>query len=352
MATIKVVKIFSCVLVVLAILASCGGKPTEPEAVATHKNIEKSYKRGPLSVRVSTDRESLSIAETVTLTIYAEIDDSYELILPSLAEGTGGFGILDYTSAPRRLLDNDIIAVERSFILEPFLSGEYVIPPLEFRFTEKSVGEASSVAQAVAHAVAPAAEKADHILVTEEISLQVTSILPEDFENLELKDIAGPATIPGLHPRTIGFIVTFSALGAAAVGFLIFFTLKKRKKSRLEIAIPPHEAAYRALQALLSENLIERGETKRFYERVSAVLREYIENRFGIHAPERTTEEFLIEITDLPVFSTGQKGNLGAFLKACDLVKFAEHRPSNEDIQRTFDTCKEFVLAEASDAVS
>ena len=31
-------------------------------------------------------------------------------------------------------------------------------------------------------------------------------------------------------------------------------------------------------------------------------------------------------------------------MQHCDLVKFAEHSPTNEDIQKTFDACKEFIL--------
>ena len=31
--------------------------------------------------------------------------------------------------------------------------------------------------------------------------------------------------------------------------------------------------------------------SKEFYERISGILRHYIEDRFDLHAPERTTEE-------------------------------------------------------------
>ena len=35
---------------------------------------------------------------------------------------------------------------------------------------------------------------------------------------------------------------------------------------------------------------------------------------------------------------------LKKFLEHCDLVKFAEHHPSNDDIQATFDACKHFIV--------
>ena len=57
-----------------------------------------------------------------------------------------------------------------------------------------------------------------------------------------------------------------------------------------------HEMAYARLRALVAEKLVEQGRIKEFYERISGILRHYIEDRFDLHAPERTTEEFLAEL--------------------------------------------------------
>ena len=54
------------------------------------------------------------------------------------------------------------------------------------------------------------------------------------------------------------------------------------------------------------------------------MLRHYIEDRFGLRAPEQTTEEFLAELRQKHVFGERQKDLLRAFLEHCDLVKFAE----------------------------
>ena len=89
-----------------------------------------------------------------------------------------------------------------------------------------------------------------------------------------------------------------------------------------------------------------KGVTKRYREftaEVSDILRYYIEDRFGLRAPERTTEEFLVEAgAGLPV-GAEQKDILKAFLVHCDLVKFAALEPSSEDVKRTFDTCRDFI---------
>ena len=39
---------------------------------------------------------------------------------------------------------------------------------------------------------------------------------------------------------------------------------------------------------------------KSFYQQINEILRQYIENRYGIQAPEQTTEEFFYELFPSP----------------------------------------------------
>ena len=112
---------------------------------------------------------------------------------------------------------------------------------------------------------------------------------------------------------------------------------------------PAHEIAYARLRALVAENLVEVGRIKEFYERISGILRYYIEDRFDLHAPERTTEEFLSELQHTSVLEISDKDVLGEFLVHCDLVKFARHAPTTEQIQRSFDLVKDFIERTRSD---
>jgi len=96
-------------------------------------------------------------------------------------------------------------------------------------------------------------------------------------------------------------------------------------------------------------NLVEQGQIKEFYEQISGILRHYIEDRFDLHAPERTTEEFLAELRFAEALGSFDKDVLGEFLMHCDLVKFAKHDPTTEQIQRTFDLVKDFIERTRSD---
>ena len=317
----------------ILILSACGSELHGGPERTIDCVIDKTYERGPLIVELCLDKESLSIAETLTLSIEAVIDQGYELKLPSYGERAdfGGFGLLDYKTPPERLGEDGKIIYKRSYILEPFLSGEYYIPALKFLFNRKGDAEV-------------------HELVTEELEITVDSILPEDYKELELSDIAGPVLPPG--PKT-GAIIGLAAAVLAVLSALwfTFRYLRGRGKTAKEIIVPPHERAYAELQELLARDLIGKGMIKEFYTGVSAVLRHYIEDRYGLCAPERTTEEFLLELGGDDILMEEQKQLLKEFLTHCDLVKFAEFNPATGDIQYTFETCRDFVLAEVKDAV-
>jgi hypothetical protein len=186
--------------------------------------------------------------------------------------------------------------------------------------------------------------KDDHSIETEEIGITVKSLLPENLKNMKLHEIQPPVGLPrsmALWIWTIGICG-----GLIIAGLATFILVWKRKNTRLinaEIYMSPHERAYMELERLVAADLIEKGEIKVFYLEISAILRRYIENRFGIHASEQTTEEFLTGLKTDTTFPEKYHALLKNFLTHCDLVKFAAHQPSTQDIQRTFDSCKTFI---------
>ena len=278
-----------------------------------------------LSLKIN--KKEITIADRITLVIEAVADEGYEVELPMFGEKLQEFGIVDYEGPLPKLVEDGRILYKKQYLLEPFLSGDYVISPVTVRFWKK--GE----------------EKSDaHEIETEAVTVAVKSILPENYKELQIKEIAGPVELPAtggwqFYAIAAGGLVLLSAAG------VIVYCLRRRRKIAEETRIPAHELAYMQLERLIQENLVEKGELKVFYFRISDILRHYIENRFGLHAPERTTEEFLSELGNDSVLEEVHKGLLQEFLVHCDLVKFAEHRPTDEEIQKTFDVCKEFIMA-------
>ncbi len=313
--------------------------------------IDRKFERGPLTVQVKVQKEKITIADTLWVRLEATIDEGYEVTMPAVAEflaKENRWGILDYESPPDKLVEDNRLLVQREYRLEPILTGRYTIPALKFVFRKKMP------TQPAANDAKPEDKKSDedqkisqqneHEFFTEEIPIEVTSLLDEQRDDLTIADIKDVTTLPRRFPTwwlwTLGGVVFVS--GTA----VIFILLRKRKKNKqLRIMKTAHEIAYERLRKLAEENLIKAGKIKEFYERISHILRSYIEHRFELKAPERTTEEFLIEAQAAGELTSDQKTTLRSFLEHCDMVKFARYGPTKTEIQKTFDLTKEFIEA-------
>jgi hypothetical protein len=299
---------------------SCTGGGEGPRQEAEYE-IDRCFRRGPVDLRIAVSDGEISIAERVTLLLEARSRGGYVTELPPFGEKLHEFGIVDYRTYPPRLESDSTVVTSRIYELEPFLSGEYLIPPMTLEFHAEG-------------------DTTLHYLESDTLRVTVTSILPADQEQLEIKEIAGPAELPPDRARIL-LVAGIAALLAATAAVIL---IRRRRRGRAEIALAaPHEIAFEELEILLSQQLIERQMYEEFTSRVSNILRKYIEGRFGLRAPERTTEEFLAEAGDGLDVDLKQKAILEEFLVHCDLVKFAALRPTAEDVKRTFETCRDFI---------
>jgi hypothetical protein len=155
------------------------------------------------------------------------------------------------------------------------------------------------------------------ILPTPSTNMATTNAVVED----DIRGIKDPVPIPNT------WLWLAWVLAAAALIALAWYTWKRwkrrPKKSAAEVFVPPHERARRKLQEAL--NLLD--QPKPFCTVVSDAVRLYLEERFSLRAPERTTEEFLTELQTTQHLTRQQKDSLADFLSRCDLVKFAKFEP-------------------------
>lgn len=291
--------------------------------------IHESWTRGPVTVKLDVDRKRISIADRLNLKITVISDEDQKIELPAFGASLNQFGIVDsHTSGPE-LIGKGKKRISRSYILDPFLSGIYRIPPMKISFR------------------GPGKTAPEHEIETDGISIKVRSLLPSDQKHLKLHEISPPVGIPLSVPLWIWFGIGGGIL--ACGGITGYFVMRRRRRAseRSAPGIPAHELAFDELERLVSEDLVNKGEIKAFYRRISNILRQYIEGRFGINAPEQTTEEFLGNLKAREDFSKDHNILLSHFLKHCDLVKFAEHQPRTEDLQNAFDSCRDFITGTA-----
>lgn len=202
-----------------------------------------------------------------------------------------------------------------------------------------------------AEAKAPAGAGADakpYAATTPALKVKVTSVLGDHGEAVEAP---APPFAPRLDLRPW-------LLGTAAIVFLVAVLWWWRRRPRAarrasdETPLPPHVLALRALARLRSAPRATAGEVDAFYVEVSRILRLYLEQRFGLHAPERTTEEFLAELNGRGPQSPlddRQRGALAGFLRQCDLVKFARLQPAEDVHVESLRTAEEMVEATRAD---
>jgi hypothetical protein len=337
--------LLAVVLLVPALLTSCRGtgKPEAEVAQPKAEEIRKEYRKGPFSVRVIVDKGSISIAENLVLTIEAELEQGSEVEFPRFGEKLGEFGIRDYREDPPRLTSEGKFITAKNYTLEPFLSGDYAIAPMQLRFRKKADGAGGG------NLGANEDRPWDHEISTEAITIRVHSLIEKDRN--ALNPIKGPVGLPA-EPFSFWTIALGLGIAGLTAGAAFFIHRRRRTAAILHPfpAPPAHELAYRQLQEIFDERLIERGELKLFFAKISDVLRSYIENRFQILAPRRTTEEFLLEISRDAPFAAEHQALLSEFLQNCDLVKFAEHTPAPTEIAKALDSCKAFIDATRADA--
>ena len=319
-------------LIICVLLLVCAGceKSTDTKDQKTEFEIDKDYQRVPLTVHIRADKAKMTIAETILLEFEAAIEPGFEVGMPRVDRVLENFGIVDWDNLGDKLDENNNVVSRYQYRLEPFLSGTFPIPAFTFQFYDVNSPEENK-----------------YELTTEPIDIEVTSLLGEQRAELKIAYIEGVVEMPA--NASCWWVWALCAAGIIAAVSVWLYLRQKRVTELVRIFKPAHEIAYERLRALVKEYMVRKSKIKEFYEQISDILRHYIEHRFNLRAPERTTEEFLIELATTEVLGVTDKADLGEFLTLSDLVKFAKHNPTTEQIQKTFDLVKNFIEKTKSD---
>lgn len=113
--------------------------------------------------------------------------------------------------------------------------------------------------------------------------------------------------------------------------------------------VDPRGAALARLDRLEAEGLLSRGLVELYYVGLAEIVRIYLEEAFQVRAPERTTQEFLEELVQLPRFDLQVRELLRAFLFEADLVKFARFEPSGEQCAAAVAAARQLILWDSSE---
>jgi hypothetical protein len=192
--------------------------------------------------------------------------------------------------------------------------------------------------------------------VTEPIAVHVESNLPEpapddggEPQEPEPADLK-PAMTPPRDWRPLIVAAVVAAL-AAALGFWLFRRLRARQPGeappppakRIPLR-PAWETALEELDRIAAADHVGRGAVALQYVEVTACLRRYLEERYGVPALELTTSELNEALRRTPL-RTELAARALSLLREADLVKFAKAEPSSADARSTEPRAREIVAA-------
>lgn len=179
--------------------------------------------------------------------------------------------------------------------------------------------------------------------LTDSIPLQVETIQLDTTG--QLKPIKGPIQVPLTFKEVLPYFYWALLAAAIILGLLYIYRKYFRKKETVleeTIIEPPHIIALNKLKAIEEEKLWQQDRVKEYYVKVSDTIREYIENRFSIHALEQTTDELMTSLKRARV-NASNRAHIERILTFADLAKFAKTQPLPNENADTMRLSVEFV---------
>lgn len=334
---VKIVYIVIISLAILFVFTNCenssdnDSQQTELDNIGVIKEYESAD--GLIHAYVSYPKKEISIIEELKIVLEIQKPEDVIVIFPSKEDiSLSHFTITDISSLDTEASVKDgVDRLKKSFTLTPEAVGEGSIDSIKIKYRlEKNKDDNSSSLP---------------LLETDKIIIPIISYTGIDSADVPFKDKLRPESIePDYTHIIIILVIIGSVLLLVGVALLIIYKLKKNKKGKKDIVIVlPHVRALKALKRLKNEELIEKGEIELFHQRLSNILREYIEGKFNIHAPEQTTEEFIWEMTITKRIDSEYQVILKNYLKQCDLIKFARYQPPTEYHEEAWKIAENFV---------
>ncbi len=249
-----------------------------------------SLQKGGLELTLASETQVIDPARNVYVTLTLKTPKGMSVTPPDLRDRVRGFSLVeDFAEEPIQEKDGSTVQVVNWMLVPEPCAKVYKIAPFV-------VG--SEVAGPVYFEAPPPREA-------------VTGGMEIDPK----KDL------PPLSWRLVGFVAAALA-GIILLGWLVWRLVRLIAQRVKEHRMSPIERAWVELDRLLKKGLPGRGRYKDFYVELTMVVRRYVQRKYGIKAPNLTTEEFLREAVSSGALAASRE-HLAQFLESADMVKFA-----------------------------
>ena len=274
------------------------------------------------------DSSRIYIGDQIKFTVTYDKPSNLKISLPVFKDTLcKNIEILSGPRVDSTAIQNGRVKVIQKYLITSFDSGHYKLKPI-FAETRSSEGLKR--------------------FYSDYASLKVmrVKIAPPDT-TAKIFDIVKPYRAPVTMGEILPWILIVVILGIITWLAVRYFRRLKKSAPGSETYIPPdpaHVIAFRELELLKNEELWQKGEVKKYYTRLTEILRQYLENRFRVYSLELTTSETLEALLKTGFKKNGSYNELKSVLTGADLVKFAKYKPENSENEAHFQSSWNFVL--------
>lgn len=171
--------------------------------------------------------------------------------------------------------------------------------------------------------------------------------MPVDTATFVLHDIKGQIRYPLTFKELLPWIAAFWLLAVLVILAVCLVQLHRRRAGG-EAAAPKDPAyivALRELDKWRGDKFWAPDKQKAYYSGITDALKTYIEDRFGVDAPEMTTAELFDALRAEKDLPEELRQELQGVFECADFVKFAKHTASDEENARALPTAVRFVTS-------
>ena len=272
-------------------------------------------------------RDSILIADQLRYSVtLKDLDKDCGIALPDLSQVSndtltilGGWQ-LDTLVKGHKIHSRNAKAAEKTLrkpfdlsagiVLAPFEEGTYELPdiPVILRNNDKI-----------------------DTLIFKGLEMEVKT-MPVDTSTFKIHDIKGQIEYPVTFKEVLPWVgAGLLILALLVLGAWLIDRANKRKAEALKPKDPAYIVALRELDKYRSDKFWAPEKQKAFYSGITDALKFYMDDRFGVDAPEMTTAELFAALKSDKDITPEMYADLKELFERADFVKFAKHVASDEE---------------------
>lgn len=298
------------------VLSACT-KKAEPAVPRPAQEVLAADDRA--SARAFIDVSEIATDGEVLLTWVMEVDAGLAPMTPEVGEKIGDFTVIGREAPRDELTPRGRTRVERRWVLEPFLPGEYEVPGLDFGYAPIEGGEGRR-------------------LRTGPMRVVVTSVLTDEDD-----DIAeARGVLEALPPEPFKWRLVWAAAGGAALcGVLVWVIVwTHRRMKRRDVVFPAALARVQALRGQLPELA---GARREVWSEAGVLIASCAAGKLEPNARHMSTQEIIASSLGWYGMMDQDREALSRLLRDMDDVRYAGEEPG-EDQTRDMLTRTERVI--------